>query len=60
MTADNKQINKQWRLKARPVGAPDADTWEYTETDLPTISDGELLKLIYLNGSCNAWLAKRC
>ena len=38
MTADNKQINKQWRLKARPIGAPSADTWEYTETDLPTIS----------------------
>ena len=50
MTADNKQINKQWRLKARPVGAPDADTWEYTETDLPTISDGELLiKIEYIS-----------
>ena len=59
MTADNKQINKQWRLKARPVGAPDADTWEYTETELPTISDGELLikiEYISMDPAMRGWL----
>ncbi len=59
MTADNKQINKQWRLKARPVGAPNADTWEYTETDLPTISDGELLikiEYISMDPAMRGWL----
>lgn len=59
MTADNKQINKQWRLKARPVGAPNADTWEYTETELPTISDGELLikiEYISMDPAMRGWL----
>ena len=36
-------INKQWRLKTRPVGAPSAETWEYTETERPSISEGQLL-----------------
>ncbi|MGP5068727.1 NADP-dependent oxidoreductase [Psychrobacter faecalis] len=59
MTADNKQINKQWRLKARPIGAPSADTWEYTETDLPTIADGELLikiEYISMDPAMRGWL----
>lgn len=59
MTADNKQINKQWRLKARPIGAPNADTWEYIETDLPTISDGELLikiEYISIDPAMRGWL----
>ena len=43
MTTDNKQINKQWRLKQRPTGKPSRDTWDYTETKLPSISDGEVL-----------------
>ena len=43
-------INKQWRLKERPTGKPSADTWDYTETALPSISDGELLiKIDYIS-----------
>ncbi|MGB3110890.1 MAG: NADP-dependent oxidoreductase [Psychrobacter alimentarius] len=43
-------MNKQWRLKTRPVGEPNADTWEYTETDVPTIEDGQLLiKIDYIS-----------
>lgn len=59
MTADNKKINKQWRLKARPVGAPNAETWEYSETELPTISDGELLikiEYISIDPAMRGWL----
>lgn len=59
MTADNKQINKQWRLKARPIGEPNADTWEYTETELPTISDGQLLikiEYISMDPAMRGWL----
>ena len=36
------KMNKQWRLKARPVGEPSAETWDYTETEIPTITDGQL------------------
>lgn len=43
-------MNKQWRLKTRPVGEPNADTWEYTETEVPTIEDGQLLiKIDYIS-----------
>ena len=43
-------MNKQWRLKTRPVGEPNADTWEYTETEVPPIEDGELLiKIDYIS-----------
>lgn len=52
-------INKQWRLKARPVGEPNADTWEYTETKLPTITDGQLLikiEYISIDPAMRGWL----
>ena len=43
-------MNKQWRLKTRPVGEPNADTWEYNETEVPTIEDGQLLiKIDYIS-----------
>lgn len=43
-------MNKQWRLKTRPVGEPNADTWEYTENEVPTIEDGQLLiKIDYIS-----------
>ena len=59
MTSNKKQINKQWRLKARPIGEPSADTWEYTETELPTITDGELLikiEYISMDPAMRGWL----
>ena len=52
-------INKQWRLKARPVGEPSADTWDYTETELPTITDGQLLirvDYISIDPAMRGWL----
>lgn len=52
-------INKQWRLKERPVGEPSADTWEYTETELPTITDGQLLikiEYISMDPAMRGWL----
>ena len=52
-------MNKQWRLKARPVGEPSAETWDYTESELPTISDGELLikiEYISMDPAMRGWL----
>lgn len=43
-------INKQWRLKQRPVGEPSAETWEYTESEIPSITEGQLLiKIEYIS-----------
>ena len=52
-------MNKQWRLKERPVGEPSAETWDYTESELPTISDGELLikiEYISMDPAMRGWL----
>lgn len=59
MTTDNKLINKQWRLKQRPTGKPSRDTWDYTETELPSISDGEVLiriDYISIDPAMRGWL----
>lgn len=52
-------MNKQWRLKTRPIGEPSAETWAYTESELPTISDGELLikiEYISIDPAMRGWL----
>lgn len=52
-------VNKQWRLKARPIGEPSADTWDYTESKLPVITDGQLLikiEYISLDPAMRGWL----
>lgn len=52
-------VNKQWRLKARPIGEPTADTWQYSETEVPAISDGQLLikiEYISLDPAMRGWL----
>lgn len=52
-------MNKQWRLKARPVGAPSADTWSYTESAVPSITDGQLLikiEYISIDPAMRGWL----
>ncbi|WP_201609192.1 NADP-dependent oxidoreductase [Psychrobacter immobilis] len=52
-------INKQWRLKERPVGAPSAETWDYTESELPNITDGQLLikiEYISMDPAMRGWL----
>ena len=43
-------INRQIRLKSRPIGAPTPEHFELTETPVPTIGDGEVLRrTIYLS-----------
>ncbi|MBU5615519.1 NADP-dependent oxidoreductase [Psychrobacter sp. TAE2020] len=52
-------MNKQWRLKSRPIGEPNADTWQYSETVVPAISDGQLLikiEYISLDPAMRGWL----
>ena len=52
-------INKQWRLKQRPVGEPSAETWAYTESELPSIKEGELLikiEYISMDPAMRGWL----
>ena len=36
-------LNRQWLLKARPHGMIGPDNFEYTETPIPQIGDGEIL-----------------
>lgn len=51
--------NKQWCLKERPFGEPNADTWSYIETELPDIEQGQLkLKIEYisLDPAMRGWL----
>ena len=36
-------MNRQWLLKARPHGMIGPDNFEYTETPIPQIGDGEVL-----------------
>ena len=36
-------MNRQWLLKARPHGMIGPDNFEYTETPIPQIGDGEIL-----------------
>lgn len=52
-------VNKQWRLKQRPTGKPSSDTWDYTESDVPSIGDGELLikiEYISMDPAMRGWL----
>lgn len=51
--------NKQWLLAKRPFGAPTTDTWEFAETEVPELKDGELLvKVLYvsLDPAMRGWL----
>ncbi|MFC4699239.1 NADP-dependent oxidoreductase [Glaciecola siphonariae] len=52
-------LNKQWKLKARPVGEPTLENWDYNEAEVPSIGDGELLvKVLYvsLDPAMRGWL----
>lgn len=52
-------INKQWKLKARPVGEPTRDNWELAESTVPSIKSGEMLiKVLYvsLDPAMRGWL----
>jgi NADPH-dependent curcumin reductase CurA len=50
---------RQVRLRARPVGLPDADTWDLVDTELPALGDGEVLVRVThlsLDPAMRGWL----
>ncbi|HIF84411.1 MAG TPA: NADP-dependent oxidoreductase [Flavobacteriaceae bacterium] len=52
-------INKVLRLKKRPIGFPDEDTWELNEEILPSLNEGEILienKYISLDPAMRGWI----
>ncbi|GAB55137.1 prostaglandin reductase 2 [Glaciecola punicea ACAM 611] len=52
-------ISKQWRLKARPFGETTADTWDYTENEVPSIEKGKMLikiEYVSLDPAMRGWL----
>jgi NADPH-dependent curcumin reductase CurA len=52
-------MNKQWKLKSRPVGEPTLENWEFSESEVPSINDGELLVKIHyvsLDPAMRGWL----
>ena len=42
-TQQNSQVNRQWTLANRPVGAPSINNFNFVESDKPTPKQGELL-----------------
>ena len=42
-TQQNSQVNRQWTLATRPVGAPSINNFNFVESDKPTPKQGELL-----------------
>ncbi len=51
--------NKQWRLKQRPFGEPNSDTWEMTVEDVGEPADGEVLvkvEYVSLDPAMRGWL----
>ncbi len=51
--------NKQWLLKQRPFGEPTSDTWEFSQSDMPSIGDGQLLikvEYVSLDPAMRGWL----
>ena len=52
-------INKQQILKKRPVGLPDKETWEFVESKLQELTDGEMLidqEYISLDPAMRGWM----
>lgn len=52
-------MNKQLLLDKRPVGLPSADTWKLVETDIPEISDGQILvrnHYVSLDPAMRGWM----
>ncbi|MFQ5653008.1 MAG: NADP-dependent oxidoreductase, partial [bacterium] len=44
------EVNKQYKLAARPVGLPKSSDWQYEESAIPEPGDGELLiKILYIS-----------
>ncbi len=52
-------MNKQLILKKRPVGLPDADTWELQSNEIPELKEGEVLieqHFISLDPAMRGWI----
>jgi NADPH-dependent curcumin reductase CurA len=49
-TQQNSQVNRQWTLANRPVGAPSINNFNFVESDKPTPKQGEiLLRTVFLS-----------
>lgn len=54
------RINRQWRMKSRPVGMVGRQNFEWTEEPVPALKDGEILvRNLYLSfdPTQRAWMA---
>ncbi|MCO7204812.1 NADP-dependent oxidoreductase, partial [Microbacterium sp. CnD16-F] len=52
-------VARQVRLRACPVGLPDADTWDVVDSELPALGDGEVLVRVThlsLDPAMRGWL----
>lgn len=52
-------MNKQWKLKSRPVGEPTLENWEFSEAAIPNISEGQMLVKVHyvsLDPAMRGWL----
>ncbi len=55
-------MNKQVVLRKRPVGMPEADTWETISTPLPSVGEGQILiknHYISLDPAMRGWMDDR-
>lgn len=55
------RINRQWRLKSRPVGMVSRENFQWTEEPVPPLKDGEfLVRNLYLSfdPTQRAWMAQ--
>ena len=51
--------NRQWRLAARPVGLPTDSVWQWTESPVPELADGEVqvrVRYISLDPAMRGWM----
>lgn len=51
--------SKQFQLAKRPVGTPDRDVWNYTESELPALEDNQVLvkvEYISLDPAMRGWM----
>lgn len=54
------RVNRQWRLKSRPVGMVSRENFEWTEEPVPPVGDGQfLVRNLYLSfdPTQRAWMA---
>ena len=54
--------NRQIRLAGRPVGLPKPSDWEFAETDVPDLRDGQVLVKIHyisVDPAMRGWMMDR-